>query len=60
MGCFGMINADTKIFPGGQKWVVCPYCRKKAVKVLEDTRIYHMPFRCHGSNCKKDFIVNVG
>lgn len=55
-----MINADTKIFPDGAKWVVCPYCRKKAVKVLEDTRIYHMPFRCHGSNCKKDFIVNVG
>lgn len=51
--------ADIKIFEDGARWVVCPYCFKKNIKVLSDTKIKHMPWKCKGSNCRKDFIVNV-
>lgn len=51
-------TADIKAFPDGNRWAVCPYCRKKAVKILPDTKIRNMPYRCRGSNCRKEFIVN--
>ncbi len=40
-------------------WVTCPYCGKKAIKLLPDTKIYKMPYKCKGSKCKKEFLVNV-
>ena len=43
----------------GEKWVICPYCFKKALKILPTTKIHRMPYKCKGSNCKKEFMVNV-
>lgn len=51
--------AYTKIFPDLSEWVVCPFCRKKAIKILPDTKIHNMPYKCKGSKCKKEFLVNV-
>lgn len=41
------------------KWVSCPYCKKKAFMIFDDTKIHRMPFKCRGSNCKREFIVNI-
>lgn len=46
-----------KTFADGSRWAVCPWCGKKAVRVLPDTKIQHMPYKCKGSNCKKEFII---
>lgn len=43
----------------GTKWVICPFCGKKALKIFPTTKIYRMPYKCKGSNCKKEFMVNV-
>lgn len=43
----------------GEKWVSCPYCGKRALKILPTTKIHRMPYKCKGSNCKKEFMVNV-
>lgn len=51
--------ADVKIFPDLSEWVVCPFCGKKAIKILPDTKIHKMPYKCKGSKCKKEFLVNV-
>lgn len=40
-------------------WVVCPYCYKKLIKLLPDTKIHNMPYKCKGSKCQKEFLVNV-
>ena len=45
--------AAVKTFADGSRWAVCPWCGKKAVRVLPDTKIQHMPYKCKGSNCKK-------
>lgn len=52
--------ADVKIFSDLSQWAVCPFCGKKAVKVLSDTKIHKMPWKCRNNKCGKDFIVNVG
>jgi len=51
--------ADIKIFPDGSRWAVCPYCQKKALKILPETKIHMMPYKCRNSKCKMEFIVNV-
>lgn len=51
--------ADVKIFPDLSQWVVCPFCGKKAIKILPDTKIHKMPYKCKGSKCQKEFLVNV-
>lgn len=51
--------ADVKIFPDLSQWVVCPFCGKKAIKILPDTKIHKMPYKCKGSKCRKEFLVNV-
>lgn len=51
--------ADIKTFPDQSRWVVCPWCRKKAIKILSDTKIHKMPYKCKGSKCQKEFLVNV-
>ena len=43
----------------GEVWVVCPFCEKKLIKILPDTKIHKMPYICKASRCKKSFIVNV-
>lgn len=51
--------ADIKIFPDLSSWAVCPFCGKKAIKILPDTRIHKMPYKCKGSKCQKEFLVNL-
>lgn len=50
--------ADIKDFSDG-KWIICPYCFKKQIKILPDTKIHKMPYVCKGSKCKREFIINV-
>lgn len=52
-------QADIRVLPDGSRWAVCPYCGKKAVKILPETRIHMMPYKCKNSKCQRDFIVNV-
>ena len=51
--------ADIKTFPDGSRWAVCPWCGKKAVKILPETRIFKMPYKCKNSKCRRDFTVHV-
>lgn len=53
------INELTVRKDNGDTWIVCPYCGKKALKILPATKIHRMPYKCKGSNCKKEFMVNV-
>lgn len=41
------------------KFVTCPFCHKKLIKILPDTKIHKMPYICKSSKCKQTFIVNV-
>lgn len=50
--------ADVKVFPDGSCWAVCPWCGKKAVKILPETRIFRMPHKCRNSKCGRNFLVN--
>ncbi len=43
----------------GKLWFCCPYCEKKALLLNPDTKIKHLTMKCKGSNCKKEFEVNV-
>lgn len=43
----------------GKLWFCCPYCEKKALLLNSDTKIKHLTMKCKGSNCKKEFEVNV-
>lgn len=51
-------EAETKRFNDGL-WVICPFCQKKLIKILPDTKIHKMPYICKASKCKQTFIVNV-
>ncbi len=51
-------EAETKKFKDG-KWVICPFCNKKLIKILPDTKIHKMPYICKASKCRQSFIVNV-
>lgn len=51
-------EAETKRFEDGL-WVICPFCNKKLIKILPDTKIHKMPYICKASKCKQSFIVNV-
>ena len=52
-------TATVKIFPDSSRWAVCPWGGKKAVKILPETRILKMPYKCKNSKCRKEFIVHV-
>lgn len=52
-------QAEIRVLPDESRWAVCPYCGKKAVKILPETRIHMMPYKCKNSKCQRDFIVNV-
>lgn len=52
-------QADIKMFPDGSRWALCPYCQKKALKIMPDTRIYKLLFRCRNNKCKKEFLINI-
>ncbi len=51
-------EAEVKEFRDGQ-WIVCPFCKKKQIKIFPDTKIHKMPYICKASKCKRNFIVNV-
>jgi len=51
-------QADIKVFSDG-KWVVCPYCRKKQLKINSNTKVEKMPYICKNNKCKREFIINV-
>lgn len=43
----------------GDLWVCCPYCSKKNLKIKDNTSISDLELKCKGSNCKKNFFVNL-
>lgn len=43
----------------GQVWACCPFCQKKALLINPNTKIQHLKLKCKGSNCKKEFEVNI-
>ncbi len=43
----------------GMKYACCPFCQKKALLISPNTKIQHLKLKCKGSNCKKEFEVNV-
>lgn len=43
----------------GKLWVHCPYCSKKNFSITDETVIHKLPWKCKGSNCKREFEVNV-
>lgn len=50
------IQLDSKT---GKLWVFCPWCGKKAFPISEGAVIQNQKFLCRGSNCRKEFVVNV-
>lgn len=51
--------ADIKIFPDLSQWAVCPFCGKKAIKILPETKMQKVPWMCRNNKCKKNFFINV-
>lgn len=43
----------------GIDWVCCPYCCKKNFPLTPGAHITGQKWKCKGSNCKKEFEVNV-
>lgn len=41
----------------GQNWTCCPFCQKKALLILPDTKIKKLVLKCKG--CKENYEVNV-
>ena len=52
-------QADIRVLPDGSRWAVCPWCDKKAIKILPETKIHMLPHKCKNSKCQRDFIINV-
>ena len=52
-------QADIEVFSGGNRWAICPYCQKKAIKILPETKAHMLPHKCKNSKCEKEFIINV-
>lgn len=51
--------ADIKKFRWGHKWVCCPYCGTKIVRVVPETKIDMLFYRCKWYSCRKLFFINV-
>lgn len=51
--------ARTKIFPDLSEWAICPFCGKKAIKILPETKMQKVPWMCRNNKCKKKFFINV-
>lgn len=52
-------QADIKTFSDGSRWAVCPWCGKKAIKIMAETKILKLPYKCRNSKCRNRFIINV-
>lgn len=48
-----------KNYKTGENWVMCPYCGKKQFPLTPGAKITGQKWKCKGSNCKKEFEVNV-
>lgn len=53
-------EAYIKLDDKGNPWVACPYCNKRVFPVSKSTKIENLIYRCKGSDCKRNFLVNVG
>lgn len=40
-------------------WVSCPYCGKRQFPISSFTHIFDLSWKCKGSNCKKEFKINI-
>ena len=52
-------QANIRVFIDGSRWAVCPWCNKKAIKILPETKTHMLPYKCKNSKCQRDFIINV-
>lgn len=52
----GYVQRDYKT---GKLWECCPHCGKRNFMITDETRIHKLPWKCKGSNCRKEFEVNV-
>ena len=52
----GYVQMDYKT---GKLWECCPHCGKRNFMITGETRIHKLPWKCKGSNCRKEFEVNV-
>lgn len=43
----------------GIRWICCPFCGKKQFPLTDGAIIKGQMFRCKGSNCKRDYEVNM-
>jgi len=53
-------QAFIKLDDLGNPWVACPYCNKRVFPVSKSTKIENLTYRCKASDCKRDFLVNIG
>lgn len=40
-------------------WVTCPYCAKRQFPLTKGAVIKGQVFKCKGSKCKREFLVNI-
>lgn len=40
-------------------WASCPFCGKRQFPISKEAIIKNQVFKCKGSNCKREFMVNV-
>lgn len=43
----------------GDRWVTCPYCNKRLIKLDKDSHVKKLPYKCKDSHCKNLMIINV-
>ena len=44
-------------FKNGKPWLLCPYCAKKLVKLLDDTVCNNLPVWCN--LCKRELVLKI-
>ena len=55
--CSDRNGASIVTLPDNSSWYI--WCGKKAVKILPETHISKLPYKCRNSKCGKEFIINV-
>ena len=43
----------------GNRWVMCPICRKRQFMLTPMTKIEHLWYKCKNTKCNTEFLVNV-
>lgn len=44
----------------GKNWIHCPHCGKRQFPMTDGASIKGQVFKCKASDCKQEFVVNVG